>query len=246
VIEDVEWALGELRRFEQMTVMRNRSTETVLTSRTATASTDSDVTRLAPVVEMILDRVTPRWREEVPLRGTNRWTRHRDATLRAITILERQEELHEKLGDKAPTLDASHFHRWAWDGARSMWSSRHYSQGVFQALMRVNAETQNKVGITHLDNTKLFQQVFSTNDPKPGDIRLRLGSEEESETYRSLHRGVAALAEGLFAGIRNVTAHVASEDDGDEQRALEQLAAVSMLARLVDDARLVRTPRETR
>lgn len=34
-----------------------------------------------------------------------------------------------------------------------------------------------------------------------------------------------ALAERLFAGIRNVVSHTVAETEADEQRALEQLAA---------------------
>ena len=51
-----------------------------------------------------------------------------------------------------------------------------------------------------------------------------------------------ALAEALFAGIRNVAAHTVAETEADEQHALEQLAAVSVLARWVDDARVVTVP----
>ncbi len=51
-----------------------------------------------------------------------------------------------------------------------------------------------------------------------------------------------ALAEALFAGIRNVVSHTLAETEADEQRALEQLAAVSVLARWVDHAELVTAP----
>ncbi len=51
-----------------------------------------------------------------------------------------------------------------------------------------------------------------------------------------------ALAEGLFAGIRSVVAHTVAETEADEQAALEQLAAVSVLARWVDEAELETAP----
>ncbi|WP_420884091.1 TIGR02391 family protein [Micromonospora sp. CPCC 205547] len=58
-----------------------------------------------------------------------------------------------------------------------------------------------------------------------------------SDTYRSLHRGARAFAEGLYAAIRNPGMHTPPPaDGGEEQLALEQLAAFSLLARWVDQA----------
>ncbi|MCZ7537371.1 MAG: TIGR02391 family protein [Acidimicrobiia bacterium] len=47
-----------------------------------------------------------------------------------------------------------------------------------------------------------------------------------------------AFAEGLYAAIRNPGMHVPT-DGGEEQLALEQLAAFSLLARWVDQAEVV-------
>ena len=56
------------------------------------------------------------------------------------------------------------------------------------------------------------------------------------KTHESVQRGAWSLAEGLFAGVRNLASHTYQETEVDEQRSLEQLAAVSVLARWVDDA----------
>jgi hypothetical protein len=53
------------------------------------------------------------------------------------------------------------------------------------------------------------------------------------DTYKSVQRGAMALAEGIYAGIRNPFNHESPEDI-DEQIALEYLAALSVLARWVD------------
>jgi uncharacterized protein (TIGR02391 family) len=225
-----------------MTVMRNNSGGTMITYRSSTAASDAEVTRVAPVIEKILDRVIPDWRTSIELHKSNRWTRHREATMRAITILERQAELRAKLGDNAPNLDASRLHPWAWDGARSLWQSRHYREAVEAALKKVSAEAQNKTGRHDITETNLFKQLFTTDEAKPGKPRLRLMADDDSDTYRSIHRGAASLAEGLFAGIRNVVAHTVAETEADEQRALEQLAAVSVLARWVHEAEVVIAP----
>lgn len=58
-----------------------------------------------------------------------------------------------------------------------------------------------------------------------------------SDTYKSMQRGVMSLAEGIYAGIRNPFNHE-SPHDVDEQVALEYLAALSVLARWVDESML--------
>jgi hypothetical protein len=56
-----------------------------------------------------------------------------------------------------------------------------------------------------------------------------------SDTYKSVQRGAMALAEGIYTGIRNPFNH---EDprDIEEQIALEYLAALSVLARWVEES----------
>ena len=61
-----------------------------------------------------------------------------------------------------------------------------------------------------------------------------------SDTYKSVQRGAMALAEGTFAGIRNPLSHEADQEL-DEQVALEYLAALSVLARWVDESSVERT-----
>lgn len=200
-----------------------------------------EIIPVAHVAEQILDQVLPRWRTGLPKDGKEQWQQHREAAQRALTQLERDVEVREMLGDDSPTLSAGTFHPWAWDGARSMWSTGHFGQGVVDALKRVNAEAQNKSGRRDVAETKLFQQLFTTDAPRPGAPRLRLMDDDGSDTYKSVHRGPAALAEGLFAGVRNPSAHTVALGEVDEQHALEQLAAVSVLARWVETATVVTT-----
>ena len=60
-------------------------------------------------------------------------------------------------------------------------------------------------------------------------------ADDGSDTYKSVQRGAMALAEGIYAGIRNPFDHDDPKDI-DEQVALEYLAALSVLARWVDEA----------
>lgn len=147
------------------------------------------------------------------------------------------EELAARLGDNAPVLSASNLHPWVWEGARSLWQSGHYREAVRAASVKVNAETQNKLRRRDISETKLFQQALSNEPPAGTTYRLRPAGDDGGATALSLRRGVMAFAEGCYAGIRNPASH--DEGDLDEQAALEQLAAFSLLARWVDGAAVI-------
>jgi uncharacterized protein (TIGR02391 family) len=159
------------------------------------------------------------------------------ATLRAREALQRDQELKENLGDNAPELSASKLHPWVWEGARSLWQSGHYREAVEGSIRKLNAETQNKLGRRDLSEDDLFKQAFSEQPPAPNSPRLHRMKDDSSKTFKSAQRGARSLAEGIFAGIRNPLAHE-SEVDMPEQQALEYLAALSVLARWVDESSL--------
>lgn len=236
---NIEWAIVELDKFIAMTVMTNNSRSgpgyVSITHTSSTASSDADVTKQAQVVEKIFDQVVPRWRTEIDTSKSNRWTRHREAAIRAREELLRAEEIKLNLGENAPEISAANLHPWIWSGARSLWQSGHHVQAVRDAMTKLNAETQNKVGRRDVSETDLFKQSFSLDDAKPGKARLRRIPPEDSDTYRSLQRGAMAFAEGVFAGIRNPLSHEADQELS-EQVALEYLAALSVLARWVDES----------
>lgn len=233
---NTEWAIAELDKFIQQTVMTNASSANFITSRDRTAASDHEVTKQAPIVEKILDRVITGWRSDVPdTSANNRWSRHREAAIRAREELSREQEVRENLGENAPQLSAADLHLWIWSGAKSLWQSGHYREAVEGAIRKLNAEAQNKIGRRDVSETDLFKQAFSLDDAAPGKARLRRMSPEKSDTYRSVQRGAMSFAEGVFAGIRNPLAHEADEELS-EQEALEYLAALSVLARWVDNA----------
>jgi len=236
---NTEWALAELDRFIQQTVLTNNSRSgggmTVITHSSNTAAPGAEVIKQAQVVEKILDRVLPQWRTEIELKKSNRWTRHREAAIRAGEELLRREEVRTNLGDDAPEISASSLHPWIWSGAASLWQSGHYRSAVEDAVKKVNAETQNKVGRRDLSETKLFQEAFTDKPAEARKARLRRMTPDGSDTYKSVQRGAMALAEGVFAGIRNPLSHEADQEL-DEQIALEYLAALSVLARWVDES----------
>ncbi|MPZ67060.1 MAG: restriction endonuclease [Pseudonocardiaceae bacterium] len=166
---------------------------------TVQRGSQTDAASLAHVVEQIIDRVLPGWRNEP--RSSNKkdkgWEHLREWAARAKVTMQRDAELRERLGDGAPEMDTGKLHSWVWESAAPLWRTKHFSQAVNQAAIRINAETQAKVGRRDITETDLFNQVFSLDEPKIGAPRLRLMADDGSKTYRSVHRGARSLAEGL-------------------------------------------------
>ncbi|ARR77597.1 putative DNA restriction-modification system [Mycobacterium intracellulare subsp. yongonense] len=245
---DSGWAINALQEFIRATdqvAYDNRPGSGVVIMGTHQRASDSEVAELAHVAEQILDRVLPEWRhaDDRPseVRHKARWNHLRDWAGRGIAALRREQELREKLGDDAPHISAGHLHPWVWSGARSLWQSGHYRSAVEDAAKKVNAETQNKVGRRDVSETDLFKQAFSLDTAATGKSRLRRRNPDGTDTYKSVQRGAWALAEGIYAGIRNPFNHDNPEDI-DAQTGLEYLAALSVLARWVDDAEVEAAP----
>lgn len=239
---DEEWALLELRRFVALTVLERPPDPPGVVDFSDTSrpvGRRDEIVASAHVVEQILDRVLPRWPDTVPEDVTGRWQGHREAAQRAITQVGREAEIREKLGDAAPRLDAGQLHSWVWDAARSLWQSNHYREAVRAAAVMINAATQNKLERRDISETALFQSAYSSDEPKPGQPRLRLPDDDNGRTSVSARRGVMALAEGCYAVLRNPASHDPLEEL-EETEALEQLAAFSVLARLIDRSKVVR------
>jgi len=241
---DEEWAIKALEEFVHATDQvgyNNRPGSGVVMMGTHQRLPDSKVAELAHVAEQILDRVLPKWRNAddrpTEVRHKARWNHLRDWAGRGIAALKREQELREMLGEDAPEISAAALHPWVWSGAKSLWGSRHFRSAVEDAAKKVNAETQNKVGRRDVSETNLFKESFSLDAAAPNKARLRRMQADGSDTYKSMQRGAMALAEGIYAGIRNPFNH---EDlsDLEEQVALEYLAAMSVLARWVDDSTL--------
>jgi hypothetical protein len=75
----------------------------------------------------------------------------------------------------------------------------------------------------------------STIEPGPGQVRLHFAGNKQSKTWKSRQEGLHLLAQGAFAGIRNIATH--TSDEWSEQVALEHLAVLSVVARWTDETR---------
>ncbi|APF34908.1 TIGR02391 family protein [Microbacterium paludicola] len=234
---NLEWAGAELQRFVDLTDGRVRGDIEDYGAYFSPNGTADEINAQWAVVEKILDRVAPGWSiSEEPLSAYDSpWLHHLSVALREMTLLQRRSEIETNLGDGAPVISVSRLHPWVWEGAQALWRSGHYRSAVIDAILKVNAETQNKVGRRDVTEKALFDQAFSDAPASPGKSRLRRMRPDGSETFKSMQRGARCLAEGIFAGIRNPLSH---EDPVDipEQVALEHLAGLSILARWVDDS----------
>jgi hypothetical protein len=95
------------------------------------------------------------------------------------------------------------------------------------------------VGST-LSDRKLVQQVFAPTQPTQGQSRLHLLGDPADESWQSRQQGLHLVAQGAFAGIRNIATH--ENAAWTEHEALEHLAVLSVVARWADETRLVRAP----
>ena len=230
---NTEWALNELKTFLSLLEYKERPG---LYSASYMGS-DDEINAQKVVVERVWAKVLGP-KPAVPVSGSDPRSHDREWTVRCIESINREAEIRLNLGEDAPELNASEMHPWVWEGARSLWQSGHFTEALGSAAKKLNAETQNKVGRRDVSESTLFQQAFSDDKPQAGKARLRLPDDDDGRTAQSVRRGVRAFAEGCFAAIRNPVAH--DSDELSEAEALERLAAMSILARWVDQA--VRTP----
>jgi hypothetical protein len=236
-----EWALKKLKEYLQLVKLYSPNSSGsgiyVIGSKGVLRSSMEEVYAQTHVIEKILDQVIPDWRNISVKPNGPLMDRERQATIRAISELENKEETQKNLGDGAPSVDIGKLHPWVWDAARSLWNSGHYRESVSEVAKKVNAETQNKCSRKDVAEADLFNQLFSSDEPKAGKPRLRIRPFDGSKTPENLTRGARSFAEGLYVAIRNPLAH--EIQDLPQHEALEQLAAFSILARWVDNAELI-------
>jgi hypothetical protein len=163
---------------------------------------------------------------------------NRATALRAVGLLEDQEEVDAQLGPVAPVLSAGHLHPRAWGAAQQLWESGHHREAVEAAARSVNGRVQQLVTRRDVSDNDLINQAFSTSDPAKGAPRLRVPGDWESKIVRGQQQALRDYAAGCFGVIRNPAAH--DEDEWPEQYALERLAALSVLAHEIEKTTVVR------
>jgi hypothetical protein len=166
-----------------------------------------------------------------------------DETLKAARQLagrlDSADEAQQILGPVGPKLAAANLHPWIWNAAVNLWDDGHLREAVQAAAAALlDSHLPAKLGVPPGKSAKdLVTQAFSTNPPTSANPRLRLADyPDPSPSWTSQHEGAQFLGMGCAQLIRNLVTHGAQPD---EQTALEQLASLSLLARLVDRAKKV-------
>lgn len=155
---------------------------------------------------------------------------------RAIALLEQAaRSLREELGDLGETASGRALR--AYEGlalhpeiaraATALYSDGHYANAVQDAVKALVGLVRLRSG-SDLDGTRLMESVFSPNNPVLKFNPLA------SQSDRDEQKGFMMLFSGAVMGFRNARAHEFITDD--PERALECIACVSLLAKLLDQA----------
>jgi uncharacterized protein (TIGR02391 family) len=117
--------------------------------------------------------------------------------------------------------------------ASELYQDGHYANAIEDAVKALNALVRLRSGV-ELDGMPLMQKVFSQNAPV---IRF---NELKDQSDKDEQLGFMMMFSGAVAGLRNPRAHKLIKDD--PERALEFIAFVSLLAKLLDGAKKAPSP----
>lgn len=150
------------------------------------------------------------------------------------------EDLREHLGGaELPAVSATALHPWVAEAAGRLWADGHRREAVQSAATTVENWLRAKLGLHEGSAASLVASAFSTKPAAASSPRLRVPevAPEGSDAWNNAHEGAGAFGRGCFMRIRNLYTHGQGQD---EQSDLEALAALSLLARWIDAARVER------
>ena len=114
------------------------------------------------------------------------------------------------------------------DAASELYLNGHFANAIEDAVKALNARVRMRSGV-ELDGTTLMEHVFGPKGPilRFNNLRDQVDLDEQ--------KGFMMMFSGAVAGLRNPRAHRLVKDD--PERALEFIAFVSLLAKLLDGAK---------
>jgi hypothetical protein len=244
-IADVDAALAKVRDFIAL-LERNHAawnaTGALSDLSPEAAATDNQIQEQLPLITQIAARADPGLADKLHKDGgAYGWSYYgiAEASRQLAGLLGSIEETQRILGPVGPRLAAAHLHPWIWNAAVNLWDGGHRREAVQAAAQALfDSHLPAKLGVPRGKSAKdLIAQAFSTDTPAAGSPRLRLTNyPEPSPDWTSAHEGARFFGMGCAQLIRNLITHGAQPD---EQTALEQLASLSLLARLIDRAKVV-------
>lgn len=154
-------------------------------------------------------------------------------------LIDRLKEKREDLttsGPSAPTtyFDRLNLHPRILDVARDLFLDGYHWEAVFAAAKALVNYVKERSGRHDLEGAPLMRAVFSKNGPALtfNDLKDQTDLDEQE--------GMMHLFEGAVLGIRNPGGHTFPE--GTEQRAVEYIGFLSLLAYRVQEAKRVARP----
>lgn len=202
---DVEGIRSELGTYVEQTTPRNASSGTFITTKCLAACGRPRAIVLSERILPILERLSPRWRDENEADRDFEFGQMRDASQRLLARIDSSDEIAKMLEghDASPCLSAGEMHTLVWRAASAQWATGHRHEAVLAAAKAVNSRLQEKLDRRDLSEAKLVQEALSEKPAEPGRPRLRFGSIEDEQTRESMRRGVMGFGAGCFQAIRN-------------------------------------------
>jgi uncharacterized protein (TIGR02391 family) len=153
------------------------------------------------------------------------------ARLKTVTFMlkERLEDMGDSPEGKARrAIESLDLHREIERAVGQLYRNGHYANAIEDAVKALNAFVKLRSGVEQ-DGVSLMQHVFSVKNPvlKFNDLA--------DESDRNEQQGFMQLFTGAVTGLRNPRAHKIIQDDPEE--AIEFIAFISLLAKLVDKAK---------
>jgi uncharacterized protein (TIGR02391 family) len=149
-----------------------------------------------------------------------------------------QEKREDFSGDAAPTpkavLEYLNLHPRIADVAADLFRDGYHWEAVFAASKTLVNYVKERSGQHQLDGAALMRTVFSKNNP------VLAFNDLTDQTDADEQEGLMHLYEGVVLGIRNPGGH--SFPEGPEQRAVEYLSLISLLAYLLQEAKRSKGP----
>jgi hypothetical protein len=236
LIAEFEVALRQSRRlYEEHGVLR-ASGQGIYVDDSLLKAEEHKLRSLLLPMQRIAHEVEPNLAHRLQPQGrTWRWFEAQTATQELAGFLQARERLSRILGPTGPQINAARLHPWVWSAAASLWDDGHYRSAVQAAATLIDNHLQAKLDRYDVSGSDLVTQAFSDADPQPGKPRLRLPRfPVGGPHFVDAHQGAMSFGRGCMMAIRNIVTH--APDELDEQVGLEQLAALSVLARWIDEA----------
>jgi uncharacterized protein (TIGR02391 family) len=165
--------------------------------------------------------------------GTERGRRQVIGILNGLVgrLGEKKEDLAGAGPAPAPStyFDRLNLHPRILDVSRDLFLDGYHWEAVFAAAKALLNYVKERSGRHDLDGVPLVRAVFSRNDP------LLAFNDRSEQTDLEEQEGMMHLFEGAVLGIRNPGGH--SFPEGPEQRAVEYISLLSLLAYRVQEAK---------